>query len=90
MRKITQQITAHFLTCNPANIGNSHTDGKALYLHGNKIAEYRDGQLHITAAGWKTNTTKERLNALPGVSINQKAGQWYLNGEPWDGTWTAI
>ena len=36
-----------------------------VYLHGNWIAEYtQDGQLYINHQGWKTNTTKSRLNAL--------------------------
>ena len=36
-----------------------------VYLHGNWIAEYtQDGQLYINHCGWKTNTTKSRLNAL--------------------------
>jgi hypothetical protein len=41
--------------------------------------------LSITSAGWKSNTTKERLNALPQVSITQKKGEWYLNGTLWNG-----
>lgn len=68
-----------------------------LLLHGNMIAGMvtrRDGtpilaSLKITHAGWPTVTTKARLNALPGVSINQRKGEWYLNGEKWDGEWTA-
>ena len=36
-----------------------------VYLHGNWIAEYtQDGQLNINHCGWKTVTTKSRLNAL--------------------------
>ena len=42
-------------------------------------------ELWITAAGWRTNTTKERLNAFNGVNIYQKDFQWYLNGEAWNG-----
>jgi hypothetical protein len=59
-----------------------------LKLHGNRIAfRYNDPEntLSISNCGWRTNTTKERLNAIPGVSIQQKAGEWYLNGEKWNG-----
>lgn len=35
--------------------------------------------------GWATPPTKERLNALDGVSIQQKKGKWYLNGVEWSG-----
>ena len=36
-----------------------------VYLHGNHIASYtEDGRLYINHQGWKTRTTKSRLNAL--------------------------
>ena len=55
------------------------------------IAEYTaDGALYIRDGGWQSNTTKERLNGLPNVYINQKDFQWYLNGEAWSGEWTLI
>ena len=59
-----------------------------LKLHGNAIAyKYNDPKqtLSITNCGWESNTTKERLNALPNVSIQQKNFVWYLNGKEWDG-----
>lgn len=73
-----------------AAVGNSSTDGNALFLHGNKIAERRGGALWVTNAGWATSTTKERLNGLPRVRVQQKQGQWYLNGAPWDGEWKEV
>ena len=48
------------------------------------------GILSISNAGWESNTTKERLNGLPGVSIRQKNWSWFLNGEEWDGNWKRI
>jgi hypothetical protein len=90
MRKITSKITEAFLAGRTLRSGNDATDGTTLSLHGNVIARRAGDTLHITHAGWPTNTTKERLNGLPGVSIHQKAGQWYLNGQPWDGSWTQI
>ncbi len=67
----------------------------SLLLHSNLIAlAIRNGdsieEMYITNAGWFSNTTKERLNALPGVKIHQKDWQWYLNGEKWDGQLTKI
>lgn len=59
-----------------------------LLLHGNEIAySYNDPErtLSITNAGWFTNTTKERLNALDDVYLVQKRGLWFLNGVEWDG-----
>jgi hypothetical protein len=61
-------------------------------LHGNTIARRRIGSnaIQITNAGWMSNTTKERLNGIPGVSICQKKGQWFLNGNVWDGEWITV
>lgn len=68
-----------------------------LYLFGNQIAkkvliDYNTNkwQLAITNVGWKSDITKERLNALSGVRIQQKKGEWYLNGELWYGEYTNI
>jgi hypothetical protein len=56
-----------------------------LYLFGNNIAGKDKTGFYIDSCGWFTNTTKERLNALIGVSIQQKKGIWYLNGNVWNG-----
>jgi len=63
-----------------------------LELHGNEIAakDSRDGSLWVTNAGWQTNTTKERLNGINGVSISQVKGVWYLNGKEWNGEWVKV
>lgn len=62
-----------------------------MYLFDNMIAKKnKEGELYITNAGWMSNTTKERLNGLSGVSIQQKKHKWYLNGEEWDGSWKLI
>jgi len=58
-----------------------------LFLFGNCIAQKLRNELRITSAGYSTVTTKDRLNALPGVKIYQKDFQWYLNDLPWDGEW---
>lgn len=77
----------------PAGTGEIH-----LGLHGNRIATAKldtgglpmMSTLQVTNAGWSTRTTYDRLNALPGVRVNQSKGQPYLNGEPWDGSWTYV
>lgn len=91
MRKITKEIVAAFMNREARKIGNSRTDGTTLYLHDNAIAKWdEEGRLWITNAGWKTNTTKERLNGLPGVKIYQKDFTWYLNEWGWNGQWVRI
>ena len=90
MRKVTKEVIAAFTNRYAKTIANSSTDGTSLYLHGNKIAEYREDGLYITNAGWRSNTTKERLNGLPNVRIYQSKGIWYLNGEAWSGNWIKV
>ncbi len=90
MRKVTEQIIRAFRNGETKKIGNSSCRDGQLFLHGNKIAEYRGNVLWIRNAGWWTNTTKERLNGLPCVWIAQKNYRWYLNGQIWDGNWIAV
>lgn len=104
MRKITAEAVNAFLAGEPFSKQNTAVEvreyqnapGKwvILLLHGNPIARYRLGDasrlsLRVCDGGWQTRTTAERLNGLPGVRVHQKAGQWYLNGYPWDGCWSA-
>lgn len=89
-RKVTDKIVSAFLAGQTAKQANTSTDGNSLFLHGNEIAKMKNGQLWVTNAGWFSNTTKERLNGLPGVSVYQKAGKWYLNDVEWDGNWISV
>ena len=92
MRTITQQAISHFNNATIFNTANTAVEVPPnvtiLRLHGNAIA-YRynnpERTLSITNCGWFSKTTKERLNAIDGVSISQKAGKWFLNGQEWDG-----
>lgn len=92
MKNITKESVSAFLEGQSFSQSNTTVviRGQVSYLllFGNRIAEIdrEKKQLHISNCGWKTNTTRERLNALPNVSIQQKKGLWYLNGEEWDGS----
>ncbi len=90
MRKITSEIIDAWSNGREKTISNTYTDGKAIFLHGNKIAEFKSGDIYITLAGWSTATTRERLNGIPGVHVTQKRGVQYLNGKDWGGEWTKI
>lgn len=92
MRKITRESVQAFMDARPFIKDNTtiHVlpNVTIMSLFGNRIAyRYNDPErtLSITNAGWLSNTTKERLNGIPGVHITQKKGEWYLNGEVWDG-----
>ena len=50
-------------------------------LHGNYIFCIVDGVSYFSLAGWNTNTTRSRLNAL-GVEIHNKKGVPYYKGQP--------
>lgn len=90
MRQITQKIVHAFEGRYALKVDNSRTDGESLWLFGNRIAAWRENGLWITNAGWDSKTTKERLNGLTGVHIQQRRGSWYLNGRVWDGSWVNV
>ena len=95
MRKITKESINAFLTRREFTKQNTKVrkmnDKYFLKLHNNIIAIlYKDGTIQITNSGWFSNTTKERLNALPNVNIVQKNFVWYLNGKEWNGELTEI
>lgn len=99
MRKVTQQAVAAFLADRPGIFGNTRVELSplgavtVLKLHGNAIARKdvaNNKALEICDGGWTSNTTKDRLNGLPCVSVCQKNWQWYLNGKEWSGNWTTI
>lgn len=85
MRKVTKQIAEAFFAQRALKVSNTHTDGQAVWLHGNKIAERRRDGVWISLAGWNTNTTRERLNGLlqhqfgTGTGISQVKGRAFLH-----------
>ena len=92
MRQITSDSINAFMNAKPFSRQNMIVEVlpnvTILKLHNNAIAyRYNDPErtLSITNCGWFTNTTKERLNALPNVNIYQKNWNWYLNGKEWNG-----
>ena len=97
MRKITEQAVRAFESATPIKSGNTRVNVlpscTIMSLFGNPIAyRYNDPErtLSITNCGWFSDTTKERLNGIEGVSISQSAGMWYLNGVQWDGKLTDV
>jgi hypothetical protein len=95
MRKITKEAVSKFLskeTFRKSNMSVEESYGVyKLKLHGNTIATIDElGVLSVSNAGWASNTTKERLNGIPGVRVHQKNWNWFLNGVEWDGGWKRI
>jgi hypothetical protein len=92
MRSITLDACRAFMAAQPFKRSNTEVvvlpNVTVLKLFGNEIAyRYNDPEktLSITNCGWDSNTTKERLNGIEGVRINQTKGQWYLSGKEWNG-----
>jgi hypothetical protein len=61
-----------------------------VYLHDNKIACIEDmhGRMTLNSCGWRTNTTKSRLNALchsfSNTGIHQTNYEWYIGKEEFE------
>ncbi len=92
MRKINQNSINAFMNAQEYREGNTKVSSSNwntyLYLHDNIIAikDKETDQIKITTAGWNTNTTKSRLNAISNVNITTKKGVMFLNGVEWDGS----
>tara|TARA_B100000427_G_scaffold214266_1_gene178747 strand:+ start:5754 stop:6125 length:372 start_codon:yes stop_codon:yes gene_type:complete len=92
MRKIERQM--NFALSNKGNFSSSNTSVSfhpsenlsEVRLHGNLIAwlDHTKQVLALSSAGWHTNTTKSRLNALlfefnTGISVFQKNFDWFVS-----------
>ena len=86
MRQITIESRNALMRGENFKKSNMQVHDNKMYLHGNKIAWIDiNHRLWISNCGWFSNTTKERLNALPKVHIVQKNYSWFLNGTYWNG-----
>lgn len=89
MRKIERQMiqaiqeNKDLKVANTEVISCSHVSD--VYLHGNLIARIGETWMELFDGGWRTNTTKSRLNALlqafgmEGECVFQKNFQWFVN-----------
>lgn len=87
MRKESIEITKAFIAGKSLKKARTTTDGQAIYLHGNKIAEKRQDGIYVTLAGWNTSTTRERVNTLIKIIngegyFSQKKFKPYFNNNP--------
>jgi len=82
MRIVTQRIKTAFEQGKHLKVGNTRTNGKSVFLHGNEIIR-RDstGRIWFTFAGWGSATTRERLRGILNVDVHQKDYEQYVRGE---------
>lgn len=102
MRKVSFETCSALLAGKARCVGNTAaTTSGELRLHGNRIAWIErmgfghDDVIHITDAGWRTATTKERLNTLLELAgcparIYQRDFEWRIShsGQGSDCRWT--
>ena len=100
MRKIESDMVAAIRSRSDYRNGNTVVDQKGngcgeVRLFGNRICRfsYSNGIIEFEDAGYRTATTKSRLNALigaftkPGQGIYQRNWEWYWqDGREWDGS----
>jgi hypothetical protein len=55
-----------------------HDDHYAIKLHKTEIVKHYPGHTELYTGGWKTVTTKDRINKFSRVSISQSKGVWYV------------
>ena len=89
MRKIEKLMNDAITASKNWRMANTEViteDGvSTVYLHGNKIAEVGDTWLRLFDGGWRSNTTKSRLNAILSVhgggfdAIFQKNFEWFFH-----------
>ena len=73
-RKAHRSIAAAFNDGKSMKLGSYSTDGKAIYLHGNKIVEKgENGEINFTLAGWPSNTTRSTLSDF-GIRVSTRGG----------------
>ena len=90
-KKVSTTIADAWFRGEAKRLSNTETDGETIWLFGNAIAWWTGpDRFTITTAGYPTVTTKERLNALPGVQVHQHKGELYLDSKRWNGKETVI
>ena len=90
MRKESRDVAAAFRDGVPCTRARTSTDGTRVLLYGYKIAwRNADGSITVTLAGWGTDLTRERLNAITQLlfgwaGFHREDGVEYFRGKPCD------
>lgn len=57
-----------------------------IYLHGTRVVTISaNGTYTVTTGGYKTETTKDRINEFSPARIFQKNGEWFSCLDRWEG-----
>lgn len=90
MSKIALAAAKALLTCksfkkdNVEVKANSNNTSAIMFLYDKPIATLNKetNEFMVTLAGWATKTTKDYLNAIPGVHVRTLNGIHLINGSP--------
>ena len=63
-----------------------HDKSISVRLHGTDVVRfYANGLVKLNSGGWRTHTTKQRINKYSPVRIFQKNFEWFLSdGRPFE------
>ena len=66
-------------------IGVIHDNGDVgIILHSTQVVTiFSDGSYMLYSGGWRTLTTKDRMNTYSPFSVTQRKGEWFVSY--WDG-----
>ena len=82
MRQITKESVKAFKNWERFSLSNTIVKVfewiSQMFLHWNEIARFDWHQLYLDTCGWKTNTTKERMNW-----ILEELGLWRIRQVDW-------
>ena len=58
----------------------------SIALHGTVVVRFfQNGLVQLNSGGWRTHTTKDRINQYSPVGVYQKKGEWFLrDGTPFE------
>lgn len=75
MRQVSKTIKEAFENGSRKVSGNTTTDGKSVWLFGNKIiTQDSKGNIYWTMCGYGTRTTMERLKSILGLRLHTVKG----------------
>lgn len=73
-------VTSKFVDRNTLKV--SYKDGsEAIRLHNTDVVTFLpNGKIELNSGGWRTATTKERINKFSPARLHQDKGVWYVSG----------
>ena len=54
-------------------------NSRAIRLHDTDVVTFEDNKVILNSGGWRTPTTKDRINKFSPIRVNQEKGKWYVN-----------